>query len=198
MIVVFSPHTDDAIFSLGAHLSTLSGVTVVTPMAGIPDDEAGRRKHEVLRDEHDKACGTLGLRWINGDFLDDVYPPPSRSEVKAWMGGWFTADEVYVPFGIHHPDHLLVSNLLISLLYTSGTVPRRVFFYEELPYRVDYPELANIRFSHIENFVGRLRMLEDFVDDGLKRCAVDQYRSQISASVVERVMVRERIWQLIR
>lgn len=48
---VFSPHTDDAIFSIGAHITGLKA-RIVTPFAGIPDDEAGRQKHTTLRAEH--------------------------------------------------------------------------------------------------------------------------------------------------
>lgn len=197
--VVFSPHTDDAIFSIGAYLSQLDGgISVVSPMAGLPADDAGRRKHEVLRAEHESACAELDLRISNGDFLDDVYEAPARSEVKDWMDQFFNADSIYIPFGIHHPDHLLVSNLLISMLYTSRYQPRKIYCYEELPYRVDYPELANIRFSHIENLVGRLRMLEDFTDNSRKHAAVAKYESQISDALVSKLIVRERIWELVR
>lgn len=211
---VFSPHTDDAIFSIGAYIAAQQQyVVIVSPMAGVPDDEAGCAKHTRLREEHVNACGAISVHahWCNGDFLDDVYPAPRRRDVKAWLLvvlADYKPDRVFIPFGIHHPDHLLVSNLLIGMIDTppqrvnDGSIacmPDQIYFYEELPYRVDYPALAATRFAYLENTVGRLRMLEDITDDTLKRAAVEEYRSQITGgNVVERVMVRERIWELVR
>lgn len=208
MNIVFSPHVDDAIFSIGAHLTGLRHVVIATPMAGIPDDDAGRAKHTRLREEHANACSALGATWRNGNFLDDVYPAPRRLHVKAWLHtvlAEYHPDAAFIPFGIHHPDHLLVSNLLIGMIDTPpefsidiAHMPDRIYFYEELPYRVDYPHLVDVRFSHIENSVGRLRRAKNF--DGAKQEAVECYASQIDWNLLSRVMVpeRERIWELIR
>lgn len=199
--VVYSPHTDDAIFSVGAYIINIPDVRIVTPFAGIPDDDIGRAKHTRLRAEHAKACGVIDAQPINGDFLDDVYPAPRRGDVRAWMAQYLDSDTVMIPFGIHHPDHLITTNMLISLLYNNPVVPDRVLFYEDLPYRVDYTELANARFTHIENLVGRLRMIEDLPSayaQSLKESAVRCYTSQIGGDVLSRVLVRERVWELIR
>lgn len=154
--VVFSPHTDDAIFSIGAYITGLKA-RIVTPFAGVPDDEAGRQKHTTLR-----------------------------------------ADQVFIPFGIHHPDHLLTTNMAIALVYNNPIVPARICFYEDLPYRVDYPHATMSRFAHLENIVGRLKLIEDITDERIKRAAVDCYKSQTGGDVMSRVMVRERIWELVR
>lgn len=200
MNIVFSPHVDDAIFSIGAHLTGLRHVAIATPMAGIPDDDAGRAKHTRLREEHAAACKAIGAAWCNGNFLDDVYPAPRRSDVKAWLTETLqplNQEAVFIPLGIHHPDHLLVSNLLISLIDTAE-MPDRIYFYEELPYRIDYPHLVDVRFSHIENTIGRLRRAKNF--DGAKQEAVECYASQLDWNLLTRVMVpeRERIWELVR
>ena len=200
MIVAFSPHTDDAVFSVGAWLSAQKpNIRIVSPMAGVPEDDAGRRKHVTLRSEHWQACEVIGAEQYDGDFLDDVYPAPQRAQVKAWMQPHFEiADTVLIPLGLHHPDHLLVSNLLINLIDNADVAPRRICFYEELPYRVDHQALVGIRFAHVENMVGRLRIIEAVTDGTAKRRAVACYKSQTGGDVINRVMVRERIWELIR
>jgi hypothetical protein len=45
-VVILSPHTDDAIFSLGQHLTTLDSdvpLVIASVFAGIPEDDAGHR-----------------------------------------------------------------------------------------------------------------------------------------------------------
>jgi LmbE family N-acetylglucosaminyl deacetylase len=205
-VVVFGPHTDDAIFSIGAYLAALDDVVfIASPMAGVPDDAVGRNKHTRLREEHNEACRVISAAADNGPFLDDVYPAPSRSEVTKWLAEkFYRADIALIPFGIHHPDHLMVSNLLLDLLRLAPQVPRRLYFYEELPYRVDYPETANARFSYIENSIGRLRLVEQIYPMEPKEQAVRAYSSQIAngdavdESLVAKLLSRERIWELVR
>lgn len=197
MTVVISPHVDDAIFSIGAYLSVMPSV-IITPFAGVPADPEGEAKHLRLRREHQDACYTLGARAINGTFLDDVYEAPPRRKLYDWLAGELLGGEdVYIPLGLHHPDHVVISNLMIRWL--NAELPGgQVYFYAELPYRVDYPELTGIRYTHVENTVGRLRLIEDYFDDTLKAKAVDCYASQVGGTVRERVMVRERVWELVR
>lgn len=191
--VVLSPHTDDAIFSLGAHLDTLDDVVIASVFAGIPTDYLGRRKHEKLREEHTRACAKIGASEVNAEFLDDVYQPSPPDAVEAWI--WthvHDADTVYIPVGIHHPDHLRVTEIAAGMLDDM----RRVFFYEELPYRVDYPELATQRV--IDVAVNGPLYGWQAESSPAKRAAVDCYASQIDSSVIGRVMVRENIWELQR
>src|SRR6478609_7306329 len=72
---VYSIHTDDAVFSIGARLASMSDVKIVSPMAGVPTDSVGQAKHTTLRGEHEAACAVIGAKVVNGDWLDDVYPP---------------------------------------------------------------------------------------------------------------------------
>lgn len=195
--VVLSPHTDDAIFSLGAHLATLDDVTIVSVFAGIPDDPGGRAKHTLLRDEHADACRLIGATVVNGDFLDDVYPrtPSMEVFVQAFIHRYCVAvDAVYFPVGIHHPDHLMVSGCGVNLL---PKIAARAFFYEELPYRMDYPEIATRRLIDLAAANGQLRR-QAWGSTLTKRAAVDCYQSQIDASVIDRVMRPEYLWELQR
>jgi hypothetical protein len=196
---VASPHVDDAIFSIAAHLMTLDGeISIVTPMAGVPADEPGRRKHTTLRREHDVACAAIGANAVNGDWLDDVYPAPARPDVSEWLADQLLdLDEVYINLGIFHPDHLLTSNLLIDLIRITPSLPYRIYFYEELPYRVDYPKRAESRIEYIENRIGRLKLIEQAPTEA-KKIAVQMYRSQVDEALLVRLLVNERIWELVR
>jgi LmbE family N-acetylglucosaminyl deacetylase len=184
-VVVFSPHTDDAIFSLGAYLATCDDVTIVSPMAAIPTDPAGRAKHETLRAEHGRACAIIGAAHVEGPFLDDVYPPSPPAAIRQWLAPFLDPGvTVFVPLGIHHPDHVLISDLLTDMLDD-------VLLYAELPYRVDYPAKAAARLAH----VGPLAAITLAADHHTtKAAAVACYASQIDDSVVARVLVDEQAW----
>jgi LmbE family N-acetylglucosaminyl deacetylase len=191
--VVLSPHTDDAVFSIGAHLN-LRGALVVSPMAGVPRDVEGSRKHTTLREEHRKAMSIIGCTAINGPFLDDVYPAADRDVIRQWMRIQLrTATQVYVPLGIHHPDHMLVSNTAIGLLL-GEYVPVR--FYEELPYRVLYPGIVKERLAFISSLFGELKLIEDTNGySEAKERAVKAYASQTDDDLIEKLQVGERIWE---
>ncbi|MFC9432717.1 hypothetical protein [Nocardia sp. NPDC057030] len=174
--VVLSPHTDDAIFSLGEHLCAQAGVTVVAPLAGIPADPAGRRKHQTLWAEHARAMAIIGARYVNGPFLDDVYPPPDRGIFDAWLTLQLAdAETVYIPLGIKHVDHVLVSNAAIARVLTHR--PPTVRFYAELPYSTRYLHHARERRELIERLMG-------------------EYASQTDDALIAELLVPEQIWEL--
>lgn len=191
--VVISPHTDDAIFSLGAHLYTLcDDITIACPLAGIPTDAAGRDKHTTLRREHDAAARVLGAEVLNGDFLDDVYDPPPIDELTAWLHEAIDGyDNVYVPVGIHHPDHVMVSDVMIGLLAGHP----RVSFYEELPYRVLYPYLLADRHNTIRTALGRYDVRVTFTTVA-KDTMVRLYYSQVDEDLITKLLVPEHLWRL--
>lgn len=190
-IAVISPHTDDAIFSLGSFIASQWGdVTIISPFAGIPgahfDGGIGYKKHTKLRKEHYEACQAIGARFINGDFLDDVYPGfNDQSELLWWLQQQVKGfDEIYIPLGIHHPDHIVIRNLFVGNMKFTG-------FYEELPYRVLYPELAiEMRVKHC------MPNPETIVCSHKKKKeeAVKKYVSQISDELLKQLFVEERIW----
>ena len=147
---ILSPHTDDAIFSLGDYMQSLDDVTIVTPFAGIPSDPTGMKKHITLRKEHESACDLLDVDYINGQFLDDVYTPrPEAEHVIAWLEPILAKfDTIIAPIGIHHPDHIFLRNLLMEKFKIHR-------FYAELPYAVLYPDevrklkfLARVSLTH--------------------------------------------------
>lgn len=187
--LIVSPHTDDAIFSLGDMISKgmLGEVTILSPFAGIPGDEAGRNKHITLRQEHGQACRVIGAKLINGDFLDDVYPAPDMAALTEWLEincqGY---DQVLIPLGIHHPDHIRIRSLFITHFICSFG------FYEELPYRMLYPYICN---ELEEKYAGKRDLVFSSGTTEGKKQAVECYASQIiGGKILEQLYVQERIW----
>jgi LmbE family N-acetylglucosaminyl deacetylase len=192
VIVVLSPHTDDAIFSLGAHLTTLEQVVIASVFAGVPSDPDGNKKHTTLLVEHIEACTVIGAQIVNADFLDDVYPRPPLSSVRDWIFNIAdAADTVYIPLGIHHPDHILTTAVALH----SPKILAKACFYEELPYRTDYPQLAAQRLTQLQEITGPLEPVTAGGDHELKLKAVRRYASQTDQDVINRVMVPEHVWQ---
>lgn len=195
-VVVLSPHTDDAVFSIGDHLAGMAGITVVSTAAAVPADPAGKAKHETLRAEHATAMSITGADYINGPFLDDVYPSPDLGVFNAWVSSHLAgADMIYVPVGIHHFDHLMVSNAAIAHLLVH---PRpTVRFYAEQPYWRRYPGLARDRFDWVTRVLGALEPIDDAQDHrDRKEAALRVYASQTDEALIAELMAPERIWEL--
>lgn len=190
MRVVLSPHLDDAVFSCGERLADGAPTTIACPFAGSPPDPAGKAKYQMLRREHVAACVLLDVRHLDGPFLDDVYLDRNIRALRGWISRAIRlANEVWIPLGIHHPDHALIS----ALTFASVT-DQRVVVYEELPYRVLYPELTVA-------LVAALALLRPLQAQGrhlaldAKRAAVGCYQSQLRGDDVARsLFVPERAW----
>lgn len=186
--LILSPHTDDAIFSLGHYIEKMEDVTILSIFSGIPEDYMGIRKHGILRQEHAFACSAIGAGYINLDFLDDVYEPrPSIDEILSAIAPCVEPyQQVLCPIGIHHPDHLLLRAAI-------DTQPELVDqYYQDLPYATLYPEEK-------EKAVSRLspQSLTQYFpfEDSLKMKAVLCYQSQIQNDhILKEIFVREEIY----
>lgn len=190
---IISPHTDDAIFSLGDMIGSgaLGEVTIITPFAGIPpmslDNSVGYTKHTTLRQEHSLACEIIGAEEINGPFLDDVYPDRPLHHLKEWLEEWI-ADfhQLIVPLGIHHPDHLIIRNAM-------SRIHEDHWYYEELPYRELYPDLHADLVDELDDM--SVISAKGPYPTSLKKTAVEAYRSQIiGGGILKQLYVEERIW----
>lgn len=191
--LIISPHTDDAVFSMGSHIVDTIGnnntYTILSPLAGIPQDPAGRKKHTTLRKEHKEACEFLGAQHIEGDFLDDVYPRPSLAELKKYLiqncRGY---DRIYIPLGIHHPDHILIRDIIIEakIQYTH--------IYEEMPYNDLYPQLViDNQYAFIPNGAKGIHTEHD----PIKEDVVGLYASQIiGGEILKHLYLKETIWEM--
>ena len=192
--VIFSPHTDDAIFSLGDYITDNVDFTIASAFAGIPTDTIGYNKHTLLRKEHESACNLINARVINGDLLDDVYGKQDERLLVDWIFNVIiNFDKIYIPLGIHHPDHIFLSDVLFNLI---SKFNKTYFIYAELPYKILYPELYENRLSGFKSKLNLQNILIDFTKKKTK--PIEEYKSQIKNNLIEKLVVQEEIWRVIK
>ena len=197
--LIFSPHTDDAIFSLGSYILNNKNFTIASAFAGIPTDNAGYKKHTVLRGEHKEACNFINAKEVNGNLLDDVYGKQDKKLLVNWIEQIIidhdTAEvlnlNVFVPLGIHHPDHIFLSDCLYEIMQKYNCI---FFLYSELPYRVLYPALYEERFN---KFKSKYKITQiNTVYNNKKLDAIKFYDSQIDENLIKKLLVEENLWRI--
>jgi len=202
--LIFCPHTDDAIFSLGDYIiDNEHNFTIASAFAGIPTDSTGYNKHTTLRKEHDEACSMINAKVINGDLLDDVYGRQDKEQLISWIKNIIVDfDNIYIPLGIYHPDHVFLSDILFDLM---KDFDKQYFVYAELPYRLLYPELHKLRIKQFE----KIYSLENISVSSTKHKidAIKKYNSQISLvnnpsyideNLLNKLIVEEKLWKLLK
>ena len=193
--IIFCAHTDDAIFSLGDYIIDNSDnvFTIASAFAGIPTDEVGHKKHTKLRQEHDEACSMINAKVINGDLLDDVYGKQNESDLIDWIKSIIVNfDNIYIPLGIHHPDHVLLSNTLLNLM---KHFDKTYFIYSELPYKMSYPDAYETRLKSFTSLYGLKETNTNFTKNKIN--AIKKYDSQIKYASDPSCIDEELFSQLI-
>jgi len=191
--LIFSPHTDDAIFSLGDYILNNNNFTIASAFAGIPKDIVGNKKHTILRSEHKNACEFVNANAINGDLLDDVYGKQDQNLLINWINDTiFDYSNIFIPLGIHHPDHIFLSDVLLEILNKNK---HNIFIYAELPYRILYPELYNDRLNNLYKRYNLINIPIAF--NNKKINAIKLYDSQIQSDIVDNLIVSEQLWKII-
>lgn len=211
MIVVVSPHLDDALLSVGAWLSWHSDVVVVTVFAGDPDDDipitawdnacgfsSGRHAMGVRRHEDKRACAVLGatvqhIPLADGQYREEIpYEEGVLERTIATVVGELAPEIVVVPLGIVHSDHRAVGDACrTALLDYRGDV----VLYEELPYRVDNPPAAVHAIDELDlAWYTDGTCPDDELAVRLKIRAVGHYTSQLWAVPRWSLYVPERLW----
>lgn len=197
-VAVISPHCDDAAFSVAEHMLSREqdSFTIMCPLNGIPTYGKGIEKHQTLLEEHVAVCRAGRWARIDGEYLDDVYKDDHTIDD---LDRWFRArqlgdyDQVWLPAGIHHPDHVMVREACDMAIRHVGASVKR-FMYEELPYRVLYPELA----ITVVNFYPHLPDLVGYDPKVLtrKKELCRMYASQVDAQLERHIYATERLWPL--
>lgn len=155
-LLIVSPHMDDAVLSAAQLMAGRPDVVVCTVFAGRPPDPHQRTTYDancgfdnaahalaVRQQEDDRALRLLQARGRRLPFVDHQYAPDSRPEPEAIaravavVADELRPDAVLWPVGLGHPDHVLTAE---AGRLCVGRVPRYV--YEELPYRVLFPEVV--------------------------------------------------------
>jgi len=202
--LVFCPHTDDAIFSLGDYLiDNNEDFTIASAFAGIPKDWVGYKKHIRLRQEHDEACSMINAKVINGDLLDDVYGKQDEDQLISWIKDIIVNfDNIYIPLGIYHPDHILLSDKLFNLM---KDFDKTYFVYSELPYRLLYPDLHKSRLKYFESTHNLQNISVNFTKHKID--AIKKYNSQIAhvhnpsyidENLIGKLIVEEKLWKVLK
>jgi hypothetical protein len=176
------------------------------------DQEALRWQH-ALNMEHERACAHLGAQWVHGWWMDGKWEEANRyalsyeteavrrliidCERQAGEG----ATTILVPLGIHHPDHLYFAE---PLWRAALERPSHVAVYEDLPYRVMYPEEVHGDLGRLSACAAVFNYWPEnsianggFVKQKLQACAL--YESQWSppeGDAPRCCSAPERIWSL--
>lgn len=217
MIVIVSPHLDDAVLSCGEAMQGAKA-RILTVFAGIPTGDlplthfdansgfTGAEQAVRARRTEDKRAGwVLGASTEHLAFFDRQYGVTHDvGEVVAMMRERLAAiapTVLYAPLGLLHPDHELVARVARGV---ARSLELPLVVYEELPGRV----LAR----HVD-VAPAFAQLEDegwTVDPynsptirtpasvALKAAAVGCYASQAWALDEHSVLVPERFWRLSR
>jgi LmbE family N-acetylglucosaminyl deacetylase len=153
--LIFSPHLDDAVLSVGQVMAGRPDMTVATVFSGVPRDcrqlttydancgfTAASEAIGARRDEDRAALGQLDARPVWLDFIDHQYDQPAN-EAAVVDALAATVDEVVPtlligPLGLAHPDHHTVRRAFQRLVATTPRV--EAWIYEDLPSRVLWPE----------------------------------------------------------
>jgi LmbE family N-acetylglucosaminyl deacetylase len=187
VIVVVSPHLDDAVLSCWSLLSRPGPVRVVTVFAGEPppgtlaewdeltgaSDSRERVRERIAEDQ--AALSLAGCEGVYLDFLDEQYEPGEQPLAEGLRPHLDPAAAVYGPKGTaQNPDHLLVRDALLQ-------IRPDLRFYADLPYSLsDGFELSPG--LDARELIPRDVVLDEAAAER-KLAAVRCYRTQLAALV---------------
>lgn len=207
-LLVVVPHYDDAVLSLGTHLSMWArkqsvhvatcfggapSIEISTPFdraSGFADSTAAVRARWL---ENEDALNSLGIASISaGAFCDAQYDQPAEQiEVIDYVRGLISMMDplaVVSLLGLHHPDH---KQLAEALLCCDSAVYDR-FVAEDLPYRVGWP----IEVAPALNRSNARFLVSELAHSDVKRMAIERYGSQLWSLSLPSVSIPERLWSV--
>lgn len=221
-IQIFSPHIDDAIFSLGGSMLNWRSKGLKVKVFNIftisnwinPDAISGKisalntvQITELRKNEERNAAKYAGFDFEFWDFLDfplrDEFSPQENLNMELEILNKITKcfkkeDSIFFPVGIDHADHILINKISNSFI-NKGL---NIFHYEDLPYyswgKFDYKKDYMSKKSKIP-IIERINFEKKMV-------ALTRYNSQVSDAFIKSIMsysynlldneYYERYWQL--
>lgn len=194
-IVIVSPHADDWAFSCAEHVFDQPDArfTIISPMRSIPDDApaVAQETWNRLAIEHEAACGAVGAGFWSGPFPDDRFGQKHQGALTDWLLRMIDplCNAIWIPMGIRHPDHIQTAwacKVLVEKLWQVDA-----YVYEELPYRVERPDLVLPTGASELILVGTSYLAR-------KKALCEMYESQIEAAPeLERcIYAPERMWRI--
>lgn len=213
MVVCFSPHLDDLLFSAGEYLTRLNEeVQVVTVFAGIPENkkvitaydvksgyETSEKTMIARRQEDIEAWGHFKIKPEHLNFTDSQYGQDNdRIAMREVMRDYIDDDiTVLCPLGLLHPDHIMVRELVVEMY---KEMDFNLKFYEELPYRITNPEAVFHTLDNIRDMEGLKLNYDGYHDFDLskKAPAMLSYKSQLGGDLnIHNICVAERFWNVV-
>lgn len=197
-----STHLDDAVFSCGKLISVIENPTVLTVFGGVPDAEnivtaydqksgfsSAKEAVEARNSENQTALALLGAKNITLDFVENQYDQTNNYAdlVKELNKHIQEYDEIYIPLGLLHPDHLTVAQACKEARQDKPT-----WVYMDMPYYVDDPIAAGKALSQLEPNHYEYRG----GDLGKKMQAVSCYASQVKITNLFHLMCDERYYKI--
>lgn len=211
MLLVVSPHLDDAVLSVGQLLANYPTPVVLTIFAGSPapgmaassyDKNCGFGSPEAGMharwSEDDRALRILGCRPARAPLIDHQYrtgdPTAAVIDIIRQTAQAIGATTILGPLGLNHPDHEIVSRAMRETADLAD-----LWLYEDIPSRVMTPEAVHTAWEdhRAAGFDLDLGFLGDGPKDS-KRAALACYRSQTWALDPDCCFVPERLWRLTR
>jgi LmbE family N-acetylglucosaminyl deacetylase len=212
--IIFSPHLDDAVLSVGQVMAGRPDMTVATVFSGIPRDCQQLTSYDAncgfghaveavtTRRGEDRAAINLlagHAEWL--DFVDDQYGEPSNEaaivDALAALVDVVAPTLLIGPLGLAHPDHHTTRRAYQRLI---TDVRIEAWLYEDLPSRVLWPEEVPEALAWWKTMGHRPEL--GFVGTGpleRKRAALSCYGSQLGlldALSEHAYLVPERLWRL--
>jgi LmbE family N-acetylglucosaminyl deacetylase len=208
-IVVFSPHLDDAVLSVGQVIAAAEDVTVVTVFAGVsPSGAAGEFDRQCgfvdsrtaithRRQEDCVAIGLLGARAVHLDFPDRQYghsvDDAALVDRLAETLERAHPSVVLGPVGLGHPDHRQLGRVWPLAARRIGIAARA---YEELPYRVKSPNRTRRAVREFVRVHDAIPARLPSADVGRKAHAILAYASQLRWVFPLDCLQPERLWRM--
>jgi LmbE family N-acetylglucosaminyl deacetylase len=220
LLLVISPHLDDAVLSCGLLIAAHPGTIVCTvftapPAANVTTDwdrasgfadafEAMRARQAEDRE----ALGLLSARPVHLLFCDAQYHASPDQDALIAALSQIVADTnptaVLMPLGLFHSDHVLVSGACLAVMQQPRERTPTFIAYEDVPYRrmegavqARLCELAGRGYTagtpHALDVPGTPQ------HERMKRAALGAYRSQLRAFGPDgqaSLFSPERYWQL--
>lgn len=192
-LAVVGVHADDAVYSVGEWIAERRDhdVVVVTMLGGVPRGTDEETWVKQLLADNEQACALLGARTIDLGFLDGKYTRRLyiRELAMALRRTLRTLNptEILVPLGVRHADHLITAPVAQLEAMATGA---RVCVYEDLPYRVMYPDEAVARMDDLTviEFAGASGHLAE------KQEACRLYSNQFGEDAARCCFAYERLW----
>ena len=155
--------------------------------------------------ENNEAIKIIGVKENNSlGYYDGQYYVDREKDYKNIYNDLnnelLDSDIVVAPVGILHEDHKFVRDIIIDL-YTKTNRKWKLWFYEEMPYRIVDPIETQLSLNYLfVIFDLRLITTSSFDDSHkLKLEAIKKYKSQYNTGdIVENNLVSaERFWEVL-